>query len=77
MNPIMSDSNSEAITTLKREALNSRPGILPPGKSMQSLIGHTVVNISEVHLTKHQVEALETGLTFCPPRTPKQINNMV
>ena len=39
---------------------------------MQSLIGYTVVNISKVHLTKHQVEALGKGLTFCP--TPEPAN---
>ena len=29
-------------------------------------LGHSVVNLSNLHLTKPQMEALEKGLTFCP-----------
>ena len=69
----MSDSFVDTIAELKKAALTSRLGILPPGKSMQSLIGHTVVNISDLHLTKPQIEALEKGLTFCPtPGAPNK-----
>ena len=47
------------------------PGMLPPGKTFESLVGHSVVNLSDIYLTKHQVEVLEKGLTFCPtPDTP-------
>ena len=66
----MSDSTTDVISALKRETTQCRPGILPPGKSMKSLIGHTVVNISDSHLTKHQIEAPEKGLTFSPTPGP-------
>ena len=40
---------------------------------MESLIGHTVINISNLDLTEPQVEALQKGLTFCPtPGPPKK-----
>ena len=51
---------------IKHDAQNLKPGILPPGKNFESLIGNTVINISDSTLTPHQVSALEKGLTFCP-----------
>ena len=37
----------------------------------QCYIGHNVINLSNVHLTEHQIRALEKGLTFCPtPNAP-------
>ena len=51
--------------------LDNPPGILPPGQTFESLIGHSVVNLSSHRLTKTEVEVLEKGLTFCPtPRAP-------
>ena len=46
-------------------------GILPPGKSLDCQLGHSVVNLSNCLLSKSQVEVLQKGLTFCPtPTTP-------
>ena len=67
---IMSDSVTDLLAQIKQEALNSQPGILPPGRSMRNLIGHTVINISDTNLTKPQTEALQKGLTFCPSPGP-------
>ena len=33
---------------------------------MNSQLGYSVVNLSKLHLTKGQVQALEKGITFCP-----------
>ena len=66
----MSDTVTTLLAKLKQEAINSQPGILPPGKSMRNLIGHTVINISDTHLTQSQTEALQKGLTFCPTPGP-------
>ena len=56
---------------IKSDASTFKPGILPPGKTFESLIGHTVINISDTVLTPSQTSALEKGLTFCPtPRPP-------
>ena len=66
----MSDTVTNLLAKLKQEAINSQPGILPPGKSMRNLIGHTVINISDTHLTQSQTEALQKGLTFCPTPGP-------
>ena len=51
---------------IKNDAKAFPPGILRPGQSFDSYIGHTVVNLSEISLTKPQISALEKGLTFCP-----------
>ena len=50
------------IQTIKKEALNFTPGILRPGQSFDSHIGHTVINLSDLTLTKPQVKVLEKGL---------------
>ena len=55
---------------IKEEATIAPPGILPKGKSMDSYIGHTVINLSDTTLTEAQVSALEKGLTFCPTPGP-------
>ena len=66
--------NSKAILDqIKLKSQNYPAGILPPGKSLDSLIGHTVINISDIDLTTPQIEALQKGLTFCPtPGSPKK-----
>ena len=51
---------------LRLEAQDAHTGILPPNTNFESQIGHTVINISSTSLTRHQVTALEKGLTFCP-----------
>ena len=49
----------------------SHPGFLAPGQSLEDQLGHSVVNLSDLHLTKCQVEVLQKGLTFCPtPAAP-------
>ena len=58
------------IEQIKLDAQNYKPGILPPGKNSESLIGHTVINISDTTLTEAQTSALEKGLTFCPTPGP-------
>ena len=55
---------------IKEEATIAPPGILPKGKSMDSYVGHTVINLSDTTLTEAQVSALEKGLTFCPTPGP-------
>ena len=55
---------------IKEEAITATPGILPKGKTMDSYIGHTVINLSDTTLTEAQVSALEKGLTFCPTPGP-------
>ena len=57
---------------IREDSQNNPPGILPPGKSMDSLIGHTVINISDTPLDTPQIEALQKGLTFCPAPGPPQ-----
>ena len=37
---------------------------------MDSHIGHTVINLSDITLTESQVQALQKGLTFCPTPGP-------
>ena len=45
--------------------------ILPPGSTPSSQLGFSLVNLSNTHLTKDHISALEKGLTFCPiPRSP-------
>ena len=64
-----SDLN-EILNLIKEEAQTAPPGILPKGKTMDSLVGHTVINLSDITLTENQVSALEKGLTFCPTPGP-------
>ena len=42
-----------------KEAKIASPAILPKGKSMDTLIGHTVINLPDTTLTEAQVSALE------------------
>ena len=37
---------------------------------MDSLVGHTVLNLSDLNLSESQVSTLEKGLTFCPTPGP-------
>ena len=60
----------KSLDSIKEQAKIAPPGILPKGKSMDSHIGHTVINLSDTTLTKAQVSALEKGLTFCPTPGP-------
>ena len=56
---------------LELVALSAQPGILPKDTKFENHIGHNVINLSTVHLTEHQIRALEKGLTFCPmPNAP-------
>ena len=55
---------------VKEKSLHAQPGILLSGKTMESFLGHTVVNLSGLTLKKPQVSALEKGLTFCPTPGP-------
>ena len=58
------------LAKIKEEATIAPPGILPKGKSMDSFLGHTVINLSDVNLSEDQVSALQKGLTFCPTPGP-------
>jgi hypothetical protein len=49
---------------------------LTPGSTINSQLGHSVVNLSNVHLLKDQVAALEKGLTFCPSPGMPDITNI-
>ena len=46
------------------------PGILPKGRTMDSFIGHTVINLFNITLTEAELSALEKGLTFCQTPGP-------
>ena len=59
-------ATNSVIADIKHDATTHPAGILRPGQTFDSYIGHTVVNLSEVTLTKPQISALEKGLTFCP-----------
>jgi hypothetical protein len=65
-----------ASSLAKTTILNVPEGILPPGQTTSSQLGHSVVNLSNVDLTKPQVEALEKGLTFCPTPGLPQIQEI-
>ena len=54
----------EILQLIKLDSQNYPAAILPPGKSIESLIGHTVINISDTDLEQPQIEALQKGLTF-------------
>ena len=58
------------LETLRKEAKNAPPGILPKNTKFESYIGHTVINISNISLDQYQIRALEKGLTFCPTPGP-------
>ena len=63
----------EILDQIKEEAKIAPPpppGILPKGKCMDSLVGHTVINLSDLNLSESQVTALEKRLTFCPTPGP-------
>jgi hypothetical protein len=49
---------------------------LTPGSTLNSQLGHSVVNLSNVHLYKDQIAALEKGLTFCPSPGMPDITNI-
>ena len=67
MNPTMSSiEDSDFLNTLRSEAKQARPGILPKDTKFESYIGHTVINLSNTELTEPHLKALEKGLTFCP-----------
>ena len=55
----------EILKQVKEEVKIAPPGFLQKGKTMESLSGHTVINLSDETLSKAQVSALEKGLTFC------------
>ena len=60
------------LDTLRNEARESRPGILPKDTRFDSYIGHTVINLSNTTLNQNQIKALEKGLTFCPTPGPPE-----
>ena len=51
---------------IRLQAQDAHIGILPPNTNFESQIGHTVINIFNTWLTRHQEIALEKDLTFCP-----------
>ena len=63
------------LDTIKEQAKTANPGVLPPGKTMDNHIGHTVINLSNVNLSSDQISALQKGLTFCP--TPGKANKAI
>ena len=58
------------LVTLRNEAKNAQPGILPLNTKFESYIGHTVINISNITLDQYQIRTLEKVLTFCPTPGP-------
>ena len=51
-------------------AKSSPPGNLKQSKAIDSRLGHTVINISDVSLNEDQLTALQKGLTFFPTPGP-------
>ena len=45
---------------------------MPPDKTMDILIGHTVINIYDTNLDTPQIEALQNSLFSLQPQVPKQ-----
>ena len=64
----MSDQTtpSQIINEIKQQALEYPKGILRPGQSFDSYIGHTVINLSNVDLSHDQVQALEKRANLLP-----------
>ena len=61
------------LQAIKEQATKASPGMLPSNKTMDSYIGHTVINLSDIELTTDQISALQKGLTFCPtPSAPNK-----
>ena len=56
--------------------VDTRQGILAPGSTATSLLGYSVVNLSDTPLSVAQIQALEKGITFCPTPGPPQITNL-
>ena len=54
------------LESIKGQAKIFPPGILRPGQSVESHIGHTVINLSDITLSEQQTTELEKGLPFCP-----------
>ena len=71
---IIMETSNAILDQIKLDRQNYPIGILPHGKSMDSLIEHTVINISNIDLTGAQIEALQKGLTFCPTPGPPKIS---
>ena len=67
---MMEGYNYQILNQVKEEAKISPPRFLQKGKTMDSLIGHTVINLSDETLSKAQVSVLEKGLNFCPTPGP-------
>ena len=63
-------NDNNLLNYIRKEANESRPGILPKGTRFDSYIGHTVINLLSTTLNEEQVRALEKGLTFCPTPSP-------
>ena len=68
-------SSHTPLTIMAPPDLNQRSetckGILASGSTAESQLGFLVVNLSKIHLSNAQVQALEKGLTFCPVTDPK------
>ena len=65
------------VELIKDQAKTFPPGILRPGQSLDSQIGHTVINLSDITLSEAQTKVLEKGLTFCPsPRHEPDISKI-
>ena len=63
---------NQILNQIKEEIKIAPLGNLPKGKTMDSLVGHTVISLSDITLSKDQVPALEKALTFLSyPRTPQ------
>ena len=63
---LMMEGNNyqEILNQVKEEAKIAHPGFLQKCKTMESLIGHTVINLSDERLSVAQVSALQKGLTL-------------
>ena len=62
----------EILNRVKEEAKIAPPGFLQKGKTMESLIGHTVINLSDETLSKNTSKCLRKRPNFLPyTRTTK------
>ena len=63
-------NSQEILDQIKLECQSHLAGILTLGKLMASLIGQTVINISDIDLNRAQIEALQKGPTLFPTTGP-------
>ena len=63
-------TNKDILDQIKEDSQSFPPGILPSGKTMDSLIGHTVINISGTPRYSTNRGSAERANILSNPRSP-------